>query len=187
MLAEIEDAMIERCKRVLGKHVKAVEDLPNGWTEQSLEAAFRNVPGVYVAWSGGQGGQSKSALLNGRYAVYFVTGHASGERARRRGEKGAVGAYELIELVVPALHGLSIDDVGTLRLERVDNLNSDFFDKKGVAVYGAVYALDKMPFKAPLDGSALADFAIFHANHQVPDGPDTETHQTLPTGSEVTP
>jgi len=187
MLAEVEDAMAERCKVLVGEHVKTIEDLPGNWDDATLKAARRKVPGIYIAWSGGAGVPGKRAGLNSRYAVYVVTGQASGERARRRGNGREVGAYEILERIVPGLHGLTVEDVGTLQLERVDNLYSDRADQQGVVIYGAVFGLAKMMFPAALDASALADFAIFHANHQVPDGPDTETHQTLPTGSEVTP
>ncbi|EMQ6642054.1 DUF1834 family protein [Pseudomonas aeruginosa] len=187
MLVEVEDAMIKRCQSLLGRHVKKVEDLPAGWDATTLKAARREVPGVYVAWSGGAAAPGTRAAINSRYAVYVVTGHASGERARRRGNGRDMGAYEILERIVPGLHGMTVPDVGSLQLERVDNLYSDQADREGVVVYGAVFALNKMQFPAAKDASDLADFATFHANHQVPDGPDTETHQTLPTGSEVTP
>lgn len=55
MLAKIEDAIIERCQRVLGDHVKTVEDLPGKWNQKTLKAALRKVPGVFVAWGGARG------------------------------------------------------------------------------------------------------------------------------------
>lgn len=187
MLAKVEDAVIERCKKLFGNHLKAVKDLPGGWDANTLRAAFRAVPGVYVAWSGGAATSGNRAGIDSRYAVYVMTGHASGERARRRGDNRDLGAYEILERLVPGLHGLKIEDVGSLQLERVDNLYSDQLDKEGVVIYGVSFALNKMMFPAPMDVASLADFAIFHANHQVPDGPDTQTHQTLPTGSEGQP
>lgn len=187
MLVKVEDAMIERCKRLVGKHVKAVEDLPGNWDEATLKAARRKVPGIYIAWSGGPAVPGRLAGINSRYAVYVVTGQASGERARRRGNSRELGAYEILERIVPGLHGLTVNSVGTLQLERVDNLFSDRVDEQGLVIYGAVFTLAKMMFPAALDAGDLADFATFHANHQVPDGPDTETHQSLPTGSEVQP
>lgn len=187
MLAKVEDAMIERCQLLVGKQVKAIEDLPGNWDDATLKAARRKVPGIYIAWSGGAAVAGRLAGINSRYAVYVVTGQASGERARRRGNGREVGAYEILERVVPGLHGLTVDGVGTLQLERVDNLYSDRVDEQGLVIYGAVFGLAKMMFPAALDASTLADFATFHANHQMPAGPDTETHQTLPTGSEEQP
>lgn len=186
MLAEIEDAIVERCKLVIGKHVKTIQDLPGNWDDRTLDAARRNAPGIYVAWSGGRGEGNSRAAISGRYAVYVVTDHASGERARRRGSDREVGAYEILEKIVPALHTLKIDGIGSLQLEQVDNLYSDTADKKGVVIYGAVFSI-KMTFPAPLDANDLADFAIFHSISKVPDGPDTEGHLVLPTGAEQQP
>lgn len=187
MLAKVEDAMIERCRELVGDRLKAIEDLPGNWDDATFEAARRNVPGIYIAWSGGAAVSSGRAGINSRYAVYVVTGQASGERARRRGNDRSIGAYEILERVVPGLHGLSIGDVGPLRLERVDNLYSDQNDKKGVVVYGAVFAIDKMMFPAAKDASSLADFEIFHTTSKVPDGPDTEGHHVFPNGNEAAP
>lgn len=187
MLAEVENTMIERCRQLIGEHVKTIEDLPGSWDEATLKAARRKVPGIYIAWSGGPAVPGTRALLNSRYAVYVVTGQASGERARRRGNGREVGAYEILERVVPGLHALSVEGVGSLQLERVDNLYSDRADQQGVVIYGAVFSLNRMMFPAALDASGLADFQTFHADSLVPDGPVTETHLTLPTGSEDQP
>lgn len=186
MFAKTEDAMIDRCNRVVGQHVKTIQDLPGGWDDSTLKAARRNVPGIYIAWANGRGMSSPRAMMESRYSVYVITGQASGERERRRGNNRQVGAYELLERVVPALHGLSVEGIGTLQLERVDNLFSDRADQQGIVVYAATYTV-KVTFPAPLDASDLADFEIFHVNSKVPDGPDTETHLVLPTGSKEQP
>ena len=180
MFAEIEDAMIARCRKVVGEHVKTIEDLPGNWDEATLKAARRSVPGIYIAWSGGPANPGSRAAMTGRYAVYVVTGQASGERERRRGSNRQVGAYEILERIVPALNGLKVEEIGSLLLERVDNLYSDRADQQGVVIYGAVFTI-KLTFPAPLDASSLANFETFHVNSKVPDGPDTETHLTLPT------
>lgn len=182
MLADVEDAIIARCQQVVGQSVRTVEDLPGRWDEQTLRSAMRQAPGVYVSWSGGRGegnaSQPRAAL---RYAIYFVTSHASGERARRRGDSREVGAYELIERVVPAVHGLTVDGVGTLALESVDNLYSSRLEQQGVMVYGASYRL-AATFPAPLDVNTLDAFTTYHATHQVggADDPDAVDQVDLP-------
>lgn len=180
MFAEIEDAMIERCRRVVGEHVKTIADLPGNWDESSFRAARRNTPGIYIAWSGGPANPSGRGGMVGRYVVYVVTGQASGERERRRGNSRQIGAYEILERILPALNGLNVEGIGSLLLERLDNLYSDQADQQGVVVYGAVYSI-KVAFAAPLDANNLADFETFHINSRVPEGADTETHLTLPT------
>lgn len=182
MLAEVEDAMIERCRRVVGDHVQTIEDLPSGWTAQLLNAARRKVPGIYISWGGGRGdGDAQSATLAGRYVVYVVTGHASGERERRRGNNRQVGAYELLERIIPALHTLTVPDVGSLTLQSVDNLYSDQLDRQGVVVYGAAFRLG-MTFPAPFDLGDLANFELYTGTHRIggEDDPDTESRAVLP-------
>ncbi len=175
MLAEVEDAIIERCKLVLGAHVKTVEDLPGRWSEATLRAALRKTPGVYVAWGGGKSpsNTTNQAAVGGRYVVYVVTSHASGERERRRGNDRQVGAYELVERVAPAVHALKVEGIGTLELDSIDNLYSERFDKEGVVIYGIAYRLP-LHFKPPLDANTLNDFELYTGTHQVGGDNDPE-------------
>ncbi|MCE8027541.1 DUF1834 family protein [Halomonas daqingensis] len=182
MLAEIEDAIIERCRKVVGEHVKVIDHLPGRWDQKTLRAALRQVPGVYVAWGGARGdGDLAQPAVQNRYVVYVVTGHASGERERRRGNNRQVGAYELLERVVPAVHALVVPGVGSLSLESIDNLYSDAFDKEGVVVYGAAYRL-KAVFPPALQVGTLAPFEKYRATHLVgtDDDPDTYSAADLP-------
>ncbi|SDK31994.1 phage protein Gp37 [Billgrantia gudaonensis] len=182
MLAEIEDAIVERCQVVVGEHVKTIADLPGRWNDKTLRAALRQVPGIYVAWGGARGdGNLTQPAANSRYVVYVVTGHASGERERRRGNARQVGAYELLERVVPAVHGLSVKGVGSLALESLDNLYSDLFDKEGVVVYGAAYRLN-LVFPPAFDVNDLAPFEKYRATHEIgtDDDPVTESRADLP-------
>lgn len=182
MLAKIEDAIIERCQKVLGDHVKTVEDLPGKWNQKTLRAALRKVPGVFVAWGGarGDGDLARPATQN-RYVVYVVTSHASGERERRRGNARQVGAYELLERVVPAVHALTVPDVGSLALESIDNLYADHFDKEGVVVYAAAYRL-KVLWPAAFDVNDLNPFELYTGTHHIggDDDPDTQSRVELP-------
>jgi phage gp37-like protein len=182
MLAKIEDAIIERCQRVLGDHVKTVEDLPGKWNQKTLRTALRKVPGVFVAWGGARGdGDLVQPATQNRYVVYVVTGHASGERERRRGNTRQVGAYELLERVVPAVHALTVPDVGSLTLESIDNLYADHFDKEGVVVYAAAFRM-KVIWPAAFDVNDLNPFELYTGTHHVggDDDPDTESRVELP-------
>lgn len=182
MLAEIEDAIVERCRRVVGEHVQAIDHLPGRWDQKTLRAALRKVPGIYVAWGGARGdGDLAQPAVASRYVVYVVTGHASGERERRRGNTRDVGAYELLERVVPAVHALTVPGVGSFSLESIDNLYSDHFDREGVVIYAAAYQL-KAVFPAALEATSLAPFKLYTATHQVgtDDDPDTFSRAVLP-------
>lgn len=186
MLADIEDAIVDRVADVLGNTVKKVETLPGPWDEQALNLALRQAPGVYVYWDGGGPGRnSRRPYLNSVYRVYIVTGHASGERERRRGAAHQIGAYEILEQVVPALHGFSVADAGSLEFGRVAVLAPVSSQKKGIAVYEAEFSL-QAPWPALRDAADLADFAIYSATHEVgdEDTENTESYEEIETGDE---
>ncbi|WP_018169092.1 phage protein Gp37 [Thioalkalivibrio sp. ALMg9] len=183
MLARVEDAMMERTQTVVGEHVQVIEDLPGRWDERTLRAALRRVPGIYIAWSGARQAarESQQPEAVARYVAYVVTGHASGERERRRGNQRQVGAYELIQRLVPGLHGLTVQGIGTLAFRSIENLYSDRFDKEGVVVYGIEYHMG-MTFPPAFDAADLAPFETYHATHRVGDDqtPDAYDQVSLP-------
>lgn len=163
-----ENLIIARIRALLGAKVRAVDSLPGDWDDDTLKRLLRLLPGVFVAWAGGQaqaqGGYS--AALAGRWAVYVATGHASGEHARRAGDAQQVGAYELIEVLLPGLHGYDVGEVGTLTLIGVENLYTGTIDRQGIAVYALTFALG-MNFDAEPDPALLAPFQTFAAQYDV--------------------
>tara|TARA_R110000850_G_scaffold40239_2_gene103726 strand:+ start:492 stop:1052 length:561 start_codon:yes stop_codon:yes gene_type:complete len=186
MIAEAEDAIVTAIKGVLGQTVKTVEILPGPWDQDALTLAFRRTPGVWVYFDGGQPGKgARGNRLAGRFLVYAVTSHASGTRERQIGNSHQVGAYEIIERVVPTLAGQSAAQLGTLMFQGLRVLTPASAQRKGVAVYEMAYELE-MGFPAPRDIGDLADFAIYSGTHEVGNGPDTESYLELPTGNEET-
>lgn len=168
MLAYAEDAITERLKEVLGKSVKTVETLPGPWDEQSLALALRQVPGVYVYWDGGRASnRGKRARISAVYRIYAVTGHASGERERRRGAAHQVGAYEILQQVVPAMSGLDAG-TGTLEFQGIAVLSPASAQRKGITVYEAKFLADLAwpPLKYV---SELEDFSGYDGTHQAGD------------------
>lgn len=168
-ILETEDALIAKIKALLGNAVRTVESLPGDWDDDMLKRLLRLVPGVFVAFAGGgpRSGGSNLASLDGQWIVYVVTGHASGEAARRRGDGVQVGAYELIERLAPALHLFVVPGVGTLRFARVENLYTGMVDRQGIAVYALTFQLD-MTFSDAVDEASLDDFQTFDAQYDVP-------------------
>lgn len=164
----IENALIARIATVLGNKVKTVESLPGDWDDDMLKRLLRQVPGVFVAFAGG-GAKSVGANspdIDAQWIVYVATGHASGEAARRRGDALQVGAYELIQLVVPALHLHTIAGEGTLMLARVENLYTGMVDRQGVAIYAMTFQMP-MPISMDLDLAVLDDFETFDAQYDI--------------------
>lgn len=184
MIADAEDAIVAAIEEVLGQTVQTVETLPGPWDQDALALAFRRMPGVWVYFDGGTPGKGKGRL-NGQFLVYAVTGHASGSRDRQRGSSRQIGAYEIIERVVPRLDQHSAGALGTLRFGGLRVLTPASAQRKGIAVYEMAFGLE-MAFPAARDASDLADFKIYSATHEVGDGPPTQTHVELPTGNEET-
>lgn len=182
MLAEAEDSIVESVQRALGKAVRTVETLPGPWDQDALALAFRSMPGVWVYFDGGAPGRTRGRIV-GRYLVYAVTSHASGGRERQRGNSRQIGAYEIVERVVPTLDQHKAADLGTLHFEGLRVLSPATAQRKGVAVYEMAFSLE-MGFPAARDAGELADFAIYSGTHQVGDGPNTESYLQLPTGNE---
>jgi len=173
-IATVEDAIVNRIKAVLGISVRTVEALPGDWDDDMLKRLLRLVPGVFVAFAGGapKSVGSTSPDIDSQWIVYVVTGHASGEAPRRRGDALQIGAYELIQILVPALHLQKVSGGGTLMFAGVDNLYTGTIDKQGIAVYAIRYQV-QVCMSMELDLSTLDDFETFDAQYDVaPHTPD---------------
>ncbi|MCU0919019.1 MAG: DUF1834 family protein [Burkholderiaceae bacterium] len=166
----VEDALITECRAALGARVRGVESLPGDWDDEMLQRLLRAVPGVFVAFSGGarnMGAGAAEASIDSRWTVITVTGHASGEAARRRGDALQAGAYELITILVARLHGLVVAGVGTLSMLDVANLYTGTVDRKGLAVYALTFSLP-LTFELTPNPLLLEAFETFDAQYDVP-------------------
>lgn len=166
----IEDALLEECKAVLGSRVRTVDSLPGDWDDAMLTRLASFVPAVYVAFNGGERQASQGQLearIDGRWSLIVVTGHASGQAARRRGDAVQAGAYELLAVLVPRLHGFTVPNEGTLTFVNIVNLYSGSVDSQGLAVYVATFSVP-MTLGNPLDESTLDDFEVFAPRLDVP-------------------
>lgn len=169
-IAAIEDAILDVIRDRLGPRLRWVGSLPRSWTADLLRKAVQSAPGVYVAFLGGPASRTAEGRLDARFGVYAVTGHASGQAARRRGDTVEVGAYEVIETAVRHLHGHDAGE-GRLRLERIDNLFTEQLFDMGGCVMAAVFACD-VGFGEPTDPDELADFVTCHADYDMAAGGD---------------
>lgn len=197
-ISTCEDALITRIQQLLGTKVRMVDSLPGDFDDETLKRLLRSVPGVFVLWTGGPSNQAGAlTAIDSAWIVYVITGHASGQAARRRGDAVQAGAYELIETLVPGLNEFDLAGEGSLSLLRVENLYNGAIDKQGVAVYSLTFGqLLTMP--ATVDPGTLDDFLTFDAQYDIPaletdaehqkwlDGdyttskPDAEDQVTLP-------
>jgi phage gp37-like protein len=173
----IEDHVLALMRTAVSTHVRACESLPGPWTEQTLRQTLRSTPGVYLAFDGGPAARSAGDALSiaSRWWVYVVTAHASGERARRRGDGLQIGAYELLEVLAPLLHGHVVPDAGAITVDSIDNAFADNTDAVGVAIYAIGFTLPLGFVFAP-ELASLDRFETFGAAWDVPPHASGATH-----------
>lgn len=172
MIAEIEDTIIAVVKSALGSTVREVKTIPGGWTLDALKRALQFSPGVYVAFIGAGKGTS-DGYFNGRFMVYMVTKGAS-EAERRLGNARTIGAYEMLERLVPPLSILTVPDVGSAMVDGVDNLFRDVMFELGGTVYAIKLTVPNMPFDYQAEESGLDNFVLFHGEAYDEGGIDGE-------------
>jgi phage gp37-like protein len=177
-IGTVEDKLIERLKGVLrvgqgSALVRDVQSLPGDWDKDMLKYLALAVPGIFVVFAGGPVKASGGAtpLIEAQWKVFAVTGHASGQVARRRGDKMQVGAYDLLQKVIAGVHGHTIPDEGTLMCTDIANLHNGQIEGKGLALYAATFAMT-MGFPMEGEPDELAAFETFHVLW------DTPVHET---------
>ncbi len=165
-IAAVEDAIIAACNTALDGRARQAESLPGGWSLDMLKSALQFAPSVFVAYQGSDIG-SDFYRHNGRFTVYVVSKGAD-ELRRRRGNTRIMGAYDMLDRLVPALAVLTIPNIGKLSLASIDNLFRDAMFDLGGTVYGIQCKVRSMSFAAP-DEDTLNDFVTWHAEHEVGD------------------
>jgi phage gp37-like protein len=168
IIATIEDAILAVGTAALGNTVRKIETVPGGWTMATLTRALQFAPGVYVAFHGAVPGASEG-YYNGRFTVYMVSKGAS-EEDRRRGNNRIIGAYEMLERMLPPLSVLTVQDIGSPMVTGIENLFRDAMFELGGTVYSINLTMPNMPFDYRLDESGLANFVLFHAEAYNEDG-----------------
>ncbi|MCW5666481.1 MAG: DUF1834 family protein [Piscinibacter sp.] len=167
VLAALRAAATVRAEAT-GRKVVTIDSLPGDWDDQMLKTFLAQTPCLLLAFSGGEAADRGDAILNTRWLVYIGTAHASGQAARRRGDALQAGAYELLEFVViPALHGRVVPEVGTLMLDSIDNVWTGQVERQGLAIYAASFRL-QVDFTPQADESGLTPLETFYAQYDVP-------------------
>lgn len=167
----IEDALIAEARAALtvggALKVRTVVSAPGDWDRDMLKRMLAMVPCVLVVFSGGPvlATGAQTTEIDGHFRVIIGTGHASGQEARRRGDSQEIGAYEILQRLLPRLDGLDVGNEGTLKLTELENLFSGEVDKQGLAIYALTFTL---PLTFPLIADPLlSPFVTFNAKLDV--------------------
>ncbi|MGE4406045.1 phage protein Gp37 [Pseudomonas sp.] len=164
MITAIEDDIIERVKGHFGAVLRTVDSVPGPLdSEETLKKMLRAAPAVFVLFAGGRNPHPGKELveIRGRWVLYAVTAHAGGQADRRRGDGRQIGAYEIVERLVPLLSGFCPADESALDLADVANLYSGTIDNQGVTIYAVNFGV-RMDLADLPDVATLDDFLHLH-------------------------
>lgn len=169
MITAIEDDIIARVKGHFGAVLRTVDSVPGPLdSEETLKKMLRAAPAVFVLFAGGRNPEPGKELveIRGRWVLYAVTAHAGGQADRRRGDGRQIGAYEIVERLVPLLSGFCPADESALDLVDVANLYSGTIDNQGVTLYAVNFGV-RMDLAALPDESTLDDFLRAHVDYDI--------------------
>lgn len=195
MIGRIEDAILARIRLAQGMGGVLGYDIPTlgsygGELDQDLAAFARGrYPAVWVTFAGEDaprevaGGTAYPAV----FAIIIAARSSRTETARRRGDAGTIGAYQLQNDVRALLVDRQLGhDISPIKLRRVRPIFNGLTGDQRLAVY----ALDlEIVYRAPAtsgsggelpgaDKDTPGDFKTFHAEWDLP--PHGNTHRLFP-------
>ncbi len=165
-LKTIEDTLLTRISAALPTQLKAIDSLPGPLNARLLAQLAPKAPGVFTTFVGAVPGRSlPEETVGSRWALYILTSHASGQAARRHGDAVAIGAYEVLAAIAPAMRE-AIPEFGRPKFMRADNLWSGELEKRGFALFAMTYEIP-MPLPSLADANELGDFLVFHNDSDI--------------------
>lgn len=171
LIAKIEDKIIAECRMALTVNgrllVREIDTIPGAMSADILQRLIQRSPGCYVAFIDGRASNLHSAAFSPRFDVIAVTQHAGGEKPRRRGDKTQIGAYKILEYIIPGVNNSQVKDVGNLQFDGVFNLfNNATFDL-GATVYYARFVAHNVRLASGAVDQADQAFITFAADHDI--------------------
>ncbi|HEY1136574.1 MAG TPA: phage protein Gp37 [Xanthomonadaceae bacterium] len=184
-IGDAEDALLNRVRTRFGTALKHVEAIPSSWDAATIKRMYVGTPGVFLSWGvqRGQRSTDSTAELIVLWEFDIVTSHEGKEAPRRRGDARAIGAYEIVERLIPLLHGWTVPNEGSLQIETAENKFSAENERNGLTVYGALFSMPMTMDDGEETPSDLDDFITFHADWDLApaDGQlEAQDHVTLP-------
>ena len=173
LIAKIEDQIMAECRAALTVNgrllVRDIDTIPGAMSAAILQRLIQRAPGCYVAFIDGQSDNVNTASFSPRFDVIAVTEHKGGERQRRRGDKTQIGAYQILEYIIPGVHNCRVADLGALYFRGIYNLFNEATFDLGATVYYARFQVPSVRL-APATGAGRPDdaaFITFAAEHDI--------------------
>ena len=156
MLEAVETALINAIQATFGQSIKQVKSHPGHWGAQTIKHMVTAAPSIFVGFSMGTHIDTSPDQLKGQWHVYLVGRALNGKRE--------AGIYQMLERLLPALHGLDLGQADAMKFIRVKNLFSFAEGKQGVSCYEMVFELPMHWPDLQAVGS-LDDWNRFQADH----------------------
>jgi hypothetical protein len=168
-IAEAEDGIVARLRETFGARVKEVEHRPEPLDVAQLQHMLSMAPALYVAFLSLAPRTQPDGTWDARFGIYVSASNAAGEAARRRGDPATIGAYELSEYSIRALHDWAPDwAAGAVQVTHAEVLAAAAFEKMGRTVHGVVLQVP-IVFPRGVDPALLTPFQTFDASWDVPE------------------
>lgn len=175
-VAATEDTIINRIKRVLADRVRTVEYAPPDWDAEYIKRILPRLPGVFVIFGGGPPANSNGLpRLDSRWTIVAATKHVQDAKLRARGDVREIGCYEMLEIILPALHGMTVFNssemnpdsaIGTLEFTGWENDMALQLEAQALMTQSLSFTMP-MSFDAAVDDSQVVPFVRFHAEYDV--------------------
>lgn len=184
-IGDIEDALLARVRDRFGPTLRQVDAIPASWDDEMIRRFLISAPGVFLSWGLDRGDNTTDATaeVNSLWQFTIITAHEGKEATRRRGDARAIGAYEIVERLIPLIHGYTPAGESALMFASADNLFSAANERNGLTVYGVLFSMPMTMSAVDEEPSDLEPFLRFHADwNQAPaDGQlEAQDHVTLP-------
>ena len=142
-IAPIETALVDFIRGCLPSAVD-VQAGPGDWDPAYVRSLLTDLPAVRIVFDGGEQGPETFVTMKTSWAVFLAVGWKGQPEPSRR--QGADGAYAILDVLVPALHGAKLTDPNGKKLtsvdvESIENLWTAALSASRMAVMGSGFPL----------------------------------------------
>ncbi|EAA4710358.1 hypothetical protein DPK85_15445 [Salmonella enterica subsp. diarizonae] len=173
MIADTEQAYLDRIRSLFGNRLRKVDTHPGDWSEATLKKLMLLPPSVYVAWLGAGEPRTRNRMVS--HWVFYVVGSMLNGRETNR-----IGMYQMVAVLLAGMTGFKAGTASPLAFARADNLASVIQSSAGVVLYALHFTCEEI-IDPLTDISTLNDFLRHYETFGEPDGtPAFEAHIDLP-------
>ncbi|EJD0490281.1 DUF1834 family protein [Salmonella enterica] len=173
MIADTEQAYLDRIRSLFGNRLRKVDTHPGDWSEATLKKLMLTPPAVYVAWLGAGEPRTRHRMVS--YWVFYVVGSMLNGRETNR-----IGLYQMVAVLLSGLVGFKAGSASPLAFEKASNLYSVAQGSSGVVLYALYFSCEEI-IDPLTDISTLDDFLRHYETFGEPDGTAPfEAHIDLP-------